>query len=148
MYTIQPGTSLQCHYSKPHTWVYVCLVVPCHLHLWQNDRDLFRATSVTRGLNGHRNKSQHRMLTMEKKVLPPLLPGLEPETFRSRVRRSNAELSPLPRLVTQHRWYVSGSWRLLCSALFKFKVTAIVQSVTECLSGQYVLYKLYLCSQM
>ena len=28
-------------------------------------------------------------LTAEKTILPPFLPGLEPETFRSRVRRSN-----------------------------------------------------------
>ena len=29
------------------------LVVACHLHLWQNDRDLLRATAVTRGWNGY-----------------------------------------------------------------------------------------------
>ena len=48
-----------------------------------------RATAVIRGWNGYRNKSQHRKLTLEKKSLPPLLPGLEPATFWSRVRRSN-----------------------------------------------------------
>ena len=58
----------------------------CRLHFWQNDRDLLRATAVTRGWNGYRNKSQHRKVTLEKNILPPLLPGLEPETFRSRVR--------------------------------------------------------------
>ena len=25
--------------------------------------------------------NQHRKLTLEKKIIPPLLPGLEPETF-------------------------------------------------------------------
>ena len=35
------------------------LAVTCHLHFWQNDRDLLRATAVTRGWNGYRNKSQH-----------------------------------------------------------------------------------------
>ena len=30
------------------------------------------------------------------KILPPLLPGLEPETFRSRVWRPTTELSPFP----------------------------------------------------
>ena len=34
--------------------VYVCLGVTCHLHFWQNDRDLLRATAVTRAWNGHR----------------------------------------------------------------------------------------------
>ena len=40
--------------------------------------------------------SQHRKLTLEKKLLPPLLPGLEPDTFRSRVHRFTTELFPLP----------------------------------------------------
>ena len=40
--------------------------------------------------------SQHRKLTLEKKIGPLLLPGLEPGTVRSRVRRSNTELSPIP----------------------------------------------------
>ena len=35
-----------------------------HLHFWQNDRDLLRATAVTRGWNGYRNVSQHTKLTM------------------------------------------------------------------------------------
>ena len=37
--------------------------------------------------------SKHRKLTLEKEVLPSVQPGLEPATFRSRVR----ELSALPR---------------------------------------------------
>ena len=45
-------------HSKPHR-VYVCLAVTCHLHFWQNDRDLLRAIAVTQGWNGYRNKSQH-----------------------------------------------------------------------------------------
>ena len=36
-------------------------------------------------------KSQHTKLTLEKKTLPPLLPGFELASFRSRVRRSNQE---------------------------------------------------------
>ena len=51
--------------------------VTCNLHFWQNDQDLLRATAMTRGWNGYRNKSQHRKLTLEKKIH---LPGLEPET--------------------------------------------------------------------
>ena len=49
--------------------VYACLAVTCHLHFWQNDRDFLRATVVTRGWNGYRNKSQHRKSTLEKKIL-------------------------------------------------------------------------------
>ena len=36
--------------------MHACLAVTCHLHIWQNDRDLLRATVVTRGWNGYRNK--------------------------------------------------------------------------------------------
>ena len=34
--------------------VFACLGITCHLHFWQNDRGLLRATVVTRGWNGHR----------------------------------------------------------------------------------------------
>ena len=99
VYTIQPCTRLWRHFIQSHIGrAYVCLAVTCHLHFWQNDRDLLRATAVTRGWNGYRNKSQHRKLTLEKKILPPLLPGLEPGTFRSRVRRSNHWAIPAPKL--------------------------------------------------
>ena len=30
--------------------VHACLAVTCHLHLWQNDRDLLLATAVTPGM--------------------------------------------------------------------------------------------------
>ena len=42
------------------------------------------------------NKSQHTKLTPEKKILPPILPGFELATFRSRVRRSTSKLSRPP----------------------------------------------------
>ena len=79
-----------CHFMQSYIRkVYACLAVTCHLHFWQNDRDLLRATAVTRGWNGYRNKSQHRKSTLEKKILPPLLQGFEPATFQSQVRCSN-----------------------------------------------------------
>ena len=37
------------------------------------------------------NKSQRTKLTLEKKILPPPLPGFELAAFRSRVRRSNQQ---------------------------------------------------------
>ena len=92
-----PYNHALCHFMQSHIRkVYECLAVTCHLHFWQNDRSLLRATAVTRGWNGYRNKSQHRKLTLEKKILPPLLPGFEPATFRSRVRRSNHWAIPAP----------------------------------------------------
>ena len=54
-------TNAEARFNKSHIRkVYACLAVTCHLHFWQNDRDFLRATVVTRGWNGYRNKSQHR----------------------------------------------------------------------------------------
>ena len=64
-------TSFKSHIGR----VYACLAVTCHMHFWQNDRDLLRAIAVTRGWNGYRHKSQHRKVTLEKKILPPLYVG-------------------------------------------------------------------------
>ena len=65
-------TNAEARFNKIHIRkVYACLAVTCHLHFWQNDRDFLRATVVTRGWNGYRNKSQHRKSTLEKKILPP-----------------------------------------------------------------------------
>ena len=48
MHTIQPCTMprnfMQCHIRRVHA----CLFVTCHLHFWQNERDLLCATAVTR----------------------------------------------------------------------------------------------------
>ena len=83
-------TNAEAQFNKIHIRkVYACLAVTCHLHFWQNDRDFLRATVVTRGWNGYRNKSQHRKSTLEKKILPPFQQGFEPATFQSRVRCSN-----------------------------------------------------------
>ena len=45
----------------------------CHLHFWQNGWDLLHATVLTRGWKRYHNKSQHRKLTLENKILPRLL---------------------------------------------------------------------------
>ena len=87
-------TNAEARFNKSHIRkVYACLAVTCHL---QNDRDFLRATVVTRGWNGYRNKSQHRKSTLEKKILPPFQQGFEPATFQSRVRRSNHWAIPAP----------------------------------------------------
>ena len=99
--------------SKPHIHkVHVCLAATRHMHCWQNDWDVLRVTAVTRGWNGYRNKSQHRKLTLEKKILPLFLPGLEPETFRStssaalpRWRRNSGKYAS----VTPLHWPVRNS---------------------------------------
>ena len=90
-----PYNHALCHFMQSHIRrVYACLAVTCHLHFWQNDRDLLRATVVTWGWNGYRNKSQHRKSTLEKKILPPLQQGFEPATFQSESGTLTTELSP------------------------------------------------------
>ena len=90
-------TNAEARFNKIHIRkVYACLAVTCHLHFWQNDRDFLRATVVTRGWNGYRNKSQHRKSTLEKKILLPFQQGFEPATFQSRVRCSNHWAIPAP----------------------------------------------------
>ena len=89
-----PYHFMQSHIRK----VYACSAATCPLHFWQNDRGLLRATAVIRGWTGYRNRSQHRKLTLEKKIIPPLLQGFEPTTFWSRVRRSYHWAFHAPRL--------------------------------------------------
>ena len=89
-----PYSHAPCHFMQSHIRkLYVCLT--CHLHFWQNSQDLLRATAVTRECNGYRNKSSQKVDTGEE-ILPPLLQGFEPATFRSRVRRSNHWTIPVP----------------------------------------------------
>ena len=84
------------HFAQSHICrVYACLAVTCHLHFQQNDQDPLLAPVVTQGWNGYWNKSRHRKLTTEKKILPPLRLGLKPTTFWSQVQCSetHTELS-------------------------------------------------------
>ena len=48
------------------------------------------------GMERTPNKIQHTKLTLQKKIYPPLLPGFELATFRSRVRRSYPQAIPDP----------------------------------------------------
>ena len=73
--------------------VHACLTVTCcQLHFWQNGPDLSCATAITRWWIEYWNKSQHRKLTLEKKIL---LLGLEPTSFRSQSGAVTTELSML-----------------------------------------------------
>ena len=49
LYTIQPCTVSRYFMQSHIRRVHACLVVTCHLHFWQNDRDLLHATAVTQG---------------------------------------------------------------------------------------------------
>ena len=94
VYTIQPCTSLLCHFIRPRIRrTLVCLTVTYHLNMCQTDLDILCCIVYVAGRrNGYRNESQLKKLTLKKTILP--LPGLEPATFPSRIRRSATELSP------------------------------------------------------
>ena len=58
-----------CHFMQSHICkVHVCLAVTCHLHFWQNDRDLLRATVVTQG-GGMDTKSAQKVDPQEENYL-------------------------------------------------------------------------------
>ena len=92
-----PYNHAPCHFmQKCIHKVHTCLAVTCHLHFWQNDQDFLCATAVTWGWKGYQSKSQHRKLTPEKKILPPLLQGFKPTTFQLQVWHSNHWVIPAP----------------------------------------------------
>ena len=119
-------TNAEARFNKIHIRkVYACVAVTCHLHFWQNGRDFLRATVVTRGWNGYRNKSQHRKSTLEKKILPPFQQGFEPATFQSRVlgpyawvqgRRATSKVTATSggRLTNRYAWVPGRPTRRAC----------------------------------
>ena len=112
---ITQSCTMSRHFMESHIRkMNACLAVTCYLHVWQNDRDLLRATAVKWGWNEYRNKSQHRKLALENTILPPLLPGLEPATFESRIRRSNHCALPAPQcLIHFYNTHSDTVWNLL-----------------------------------
>ena len=104
-----PYNHAPCHFMQSHIRkVYACLTVTCHLHFWQNDRGRLRATAVTRGWNGYRNRSQHRKLTLEKKRKKKNFSrhasrDSNPRPFDHESGALTTELSPLPYSAGQ-RW--------------------------------------------
>ena len=75
---------LRLHWVKS-ACVFRCNLPPALLAEWPGS---FTCHCSNMGVEQTRNKSQHTKLTLEKKIFPPLLPGFELATFRSRVRRS------------------------------------------------------------
>ena len=78
--------------------MFSCKLPPAPLAEWPGSFTRHCGNKTLRW-DGYWNNSRHRKLTPEKKnvFIPPLLPGLEPETFRSGVQRSyHWALSPLP----------------------------------------------------
>ena len=59
-------------------WVFSCNLPPVLLAEWQGS---LCVTVVIQRWKGYQNRSQHRKLTLVRKILSPLLLGLEPTTF-------------------------------------------------------------------
>ena len=101
---------------------------------------VLRATAVTQGWNGYWNKSQHRKLTLEKKILPPLQQGLKPTTFQSWVWHCNHWAVPIHIVQGLYKKYKKILWNLLIKdppdgryTSFGFK-TAFCETFTSCFS--------------
>ena len=103
VYTVQPGTMSR-HFMQSHVRrVHTCLAVTCTFGRMTGIYYVLLRYQVGEW-NGYRSKSQHRKLTLDNnKNLPQVRPGLEPATFRLRVRRSTTELFPLPIRNVTHR---------------------------------------------
>ena len=114
VYSVQPCTSLQCDFMqiKPH--MSGACVFSCPLHFWRNGRELFYV--LTRGWNGYRIKGQHRKLTLEKKILRPLLRDSNPQPFNHESSALTTELCPRPIqwFVCRYAWFplmgISPNW--------------------------------------
>ena len=91
--TMHHVTSRKATYTKG-VCVFSCNLPPALLAEWPGS---FTCYCSNMGWNRYRNKSQHRKLTLEKKIIPPLLQGLEPATFQSWVsNHSCRHLNLLP----------------------------------------------------
>ena len=113
-----PYNHAPCHFMQSHIRkVYACLAVICHLHFWQNDRDLLRATAVTRGWNGYRNKSQHRKSTLVKrKFSRSSCRDSNPRPFNHESGALAAELSPPLHIIYIYTCLLRfNHWHNLCT---------------------------------
>ena len=114
-----PYNYAPCHFMQSYIRkMHACLAVTCHLQFWQIDQDLLRAVAITRAWNGYGSKRQHRKLTLEKKILPPLLQGFRPTTNHE----SGALTTELFPLETRHVNTLM-EFTSLCFAVSQVRVT-------------------------
>ena len=115
--------------------------VTCHLHFWRNDRDLSRATAVTRGWNGYRNKSQHRKLTPEKKIFRRFRWDSKPGPFDHDCDALTTELPPLLKRTSGGR--SCSSYRVCVTATSIYIYFTLLIAATTCtvvnMTIQYIL---------
>ena len=108
-----PYNYASCHFMQSHIRkVYASSAVTCHLHFWQNDRDLLRATAVTRGGG---TDTEIRVSTesqpWRRKFSRRSYRDLNPGPFSHESGALTTELSPSPSLVG-----------LVCCVVEKFNI--------------------------
>ena len=92
-----PYNHASCHFMQSHIRkVYASLAVTCHLHIWQNDRDLLRATAVTRGWNRYRNRVSTESRPWRRKFSRCSYRDLNPGPFSHESGALTTELSQSP----------------------------------------------------
>ena len=86
---------MQSHTHKVHA----CSAVTCHLHFWQNDRNILHGTAVTPGWNRYRNKSTESW-PWRRRFSHWSCQDSNPQPFPSWVRHSNHWAIPSLNLVS------------------------------------------------
>ena len=91
-----------------------CLGVTCHLHYWQNDRGLLRATAITRVWNGHRIRVSTQSWPWGRKfsrhscrdsISQPF--DNESGPLTNKLSRLPSRLFRTPSVLSKHSWQVS-----------------------------------------
>ena len=129
-----PYNHAPCHFMQSHIRACVfscnaCLAVTCHLHFWQNDRGLLRATAVTMEWNGYRN-SRHRKLTLEKKFSRRSSRDSNPRPFDHESDALTTKLSPLPGMDIKENFVIGLAfvWRFLYKSSVKDICSCLVKN--------------------
>ena len=92
-----PYNHAPCHFIQSHIRkVYACLAVTCHLHFWQNDRDLLRATAVTRGGTDTEIRDSTESWPWRRKLSRHSSRDSNPRPFNHESGALTIELSPPP----------------------------------------------------
>ena len=94
-----PYNHASCHFMQSHIRkVYASLAVTCHLHFWQNDRDLLRATTVTRGGTDAEIRVSTESRPWRRKFSRRSYRNLNPGLFSHESFSLTTELSPSPKM--------------------------------------------------
>ena len=112
------------------------LGVICNLHFWQNNRAILCATAVTRECNGHRIRTEQRKITLEKKILPPLLPYSKSQPFY----HESGALPNEPSKHSQHQQYKQFQSAkkpgIACSCSLPVHTAEVSTATTDCNSSR------------